>query len=191
MISEVSLSQSGKRAVLRPVHLAGVVLALAITASVFIFRNQVHQWDSFGYLGIFLLSVVGNATVVLPAPAFLSVLAGGSLFNPVVVGVVAAAGATLGELTGYLAGMSGQGVVGHSRAFKKVERWMHRCGVVTLFVLAAIPNPLFDVAGITAGVMGLSVRRFLLVTWAGKVVKFLAIAYVGAGSADLLTRLFG
>ncbi len=58
-------------------------------------------------------------------------------------------------------------------------------------VLGAVSNPLFDVAGITAGVMGLSVRRFLLITWAGKVVKFLAIAYVGAGSADLLTRFFG
>lgn len=60
-----------------------------------------------------------------------------------------------------------------------------------VIVLAAIPDPLFDVAWVTAGVMGLSVRCFLLVTWTGKVVKFLSIAYVGAGSAELLTRLFG
>ena len=175
----------------RPLHLLSLGLSIAVTAGVFLFRDHFHVWDGYGYLGIFLLSLIGNASVVLPMPAFLTALAGGSVLNPVVVGVVAAAGATIGELSGYLAGVSGQGVVGNIRGAERVERWMHRYGLTTLFVLAAVPNPLFDVAGIAAGASRMPMRHFLPVTWAGKVVKFLAIAYIGAGSAGLLESVLG
>ncbi len=171
---------------MRPLYLLlSVGLSLAITAGVFLYGDQLQAWGSYGYLGIFLLSLIGNATVVLPMPAFLTALAGGSVLNPATVGIVAAAGATIGELSGYLVGIGGKGVVG-SKAAERVDGWMRRYGLTTLFVLAAVPNPLFDVAGIAAGASRMPLRHFLPVTWAGKCVKFLAIAYIGAGSAWLL-----
>ena len=51
--------------------------------------------------------------------------------------------------------------------------------VGSFFVLAVIPNPLFDIAGITAGVIRFPVWKFLLTAWAGKTLK--AILFAGAG----------
>ncbi len=72
---------------MRPLYLLlSVGLSLAITAGVFLYGDQLQAWGSYGYLGIFLLSLIGNATVVLPMPAFLTALAGGSVLNPAAVG---------------------------------------------------------------------------------------------------------
>ncbi|MBN1878165.1 MAG: VTT domain-containing protein [Anaerolineae bacterium] len=167
----------------------GIIVAVGITAAIFIFRDQLKEVGHYGYLGIFLISIIGNATIVLPVPTFITAFAGGGVFNPNLVGVISAAGATIGELTGYLAGTSGKAIIENRNMYERFNHWMKRYGLVTLFVLAAIPNPLFDLAGIIAGVSHIPVWKFLLVTWAGKIVKFLLIAYLGAGSSNLLDWL--
>jgi uncharacterized membrane protein YdjX (TVP38/TMEM64 family) len=106
------------------------------------------------------------------------------------VGVISAAGATLGEMTGYVAGLSGKAIIERQDVYDRFQAWMDRYGLVALFVLAAIPNPFFDLAGIIAGISKMRVTTFFVVTCAGKIVKFLIIAYLGAGSIDLLDRLF-
>lgn len=167
-------------------RLAGIVFALALTVTIFVFRDQLQRAERYGYLGIFIISVLGNATIVLPVPTFVTAFAGGGVFNPVLVGLISAAGATIGELTGYLAGISGKAVVENREMYARFQRWMQRYGLIALFVLAAIPNPFFDLAGIIAGVSRVPLYQFMLVTWAGKIVKFLIIAYLGAGSMRLL-----
>jgi len=164
-------------------------LAIGITALIFIFRDQLRHLSAYGYLGIFLISLVGNATVILPVPTFLAAFAGGSVFHPILVGVIAAAGAAIGELTGYLAGVAGQAVVENRQMYDRLEQLMRRYGLLAVFVLAATPNPFFDVAGIISGALRLPVHHFLISAWAGKTVKFLAIAYLGAGSAQLFEQL--
>lgn len=166
-----------------------LALAMGITAIIFIFRDQLRHLSAYGYLGIFLISLAGNATVILPVPTFLAAFAGGSIFHPILVGVIAAAGAAIGELTGYLAGVAGQAVVENREMYDRLEQLMRRYGLMAVFVLAATPNPLFDVAGIISGALRLPVHHFLISAWAGKTVKFLAIAYLGAGSAQLFEQL--
>ncbi len=61
------------------------------------------------------------------------------------------------KLTGYLAGYSGRGCVENQAQYQRVQGWMRRYGLWVIFVLALIPNPLFDVAGIICGV--LRIRR--------------------------------
>ena len=68
---------------------------------------------------------------------------------------------------------------------------MQRRGFLTLFVLSAIPNPLFDLAGISAGVLHYPVARFLLACWLGKTIKALALAYLGSVSVGLIERWWG
>jgi uncharacterized membrane protein YdjX (TVP38/TMEM64 family) len=172
-------------------RILGFMLVIAITVSIFVFRDQLKQVGNYGYIGIFLISVIGNATIILPAPTFLTAFAGGSIFSPFVVGIIAAAGATVGELTGYLAGVSGQAIVENQKMFDRFQHWMQSYGLLALFVLAVIPNPFFDVAGIIAGISRIPLAYFLLITWAGKIIKFLIIAYLGAGSIELLERLLG
>ncbi len=167
---------------------AGLAIATGVTLLAFLLRNSVRHLDQYGYVGIFLLSLIGNATVVLPMPSFLTVYAGGGIFNPVIVGMVAATGATLGELTGYLAGASGQTVIEEHAIYQRIHHFMQRRGHLTLFLLALIPNPLFDVAGMIAGVLRFPVLEFFAVTWAGKVLKFWGLAFLGAQSATWLNH---
>ena len=66
---------------------------------------------------------------------------------------------------------------------------MSRYGLLTVFVLSVIPNPLFDVAGIISGVMRISVWKFLAATWCGKVIKATLVALAGAGMMGVLEPL--
>ena len=168
---------------------AGIVFAVALSIAIWVFRDQLRSVGNYGYLGIFLIAVAGNATIILPVPTIVTAFAGGSVFNPIAVGLVSAAGATIGELTGYMAGRSGTAIVENQEVYDRFKRWMTRHGLLALFVLAAIPNPLFDVAGIIAGLSKMKVSTYLIVVCAGKIVKFLAIAYLGAGSSALLDQL--
>ena len=60
-----------------------------------------------------------------------------------------------------------------------------------LFVLALLPTPLFDVAGILAGAMRLPMHRFLAPVISGKIIKYILFAYFGAESVPLIRSLFG
>ena len=111
---------------------------------------------------------------------------GGGIFNPFLVGIVSALGATIGELTGYIAGSSGRSIINKEEKLVKVEGWMKKYGLWTIFVLAVIPSPLFDLAGMVSGAGKIPVWKFMLVTLLGKTIKFLVIAFIGASSVSIL-----
>ncbi len=173
----------------RTLRILGLVLALAITIGVYVLRDRLRDATSYGYVGLFFISLLGNATIILPVPTLITAFLGGGIYNPVLVGIISAGGATIGELTGYLAGLGGRAVVENPEVFARFSRWMARYGLVALFVLAAFPNPFFDIAGIIAGMSRMRLTTYLIVTWAGKIVKFVLIAYLGAESIDLLEAL--
>ena len=60
-----------------------------------------------------------------------------------------------------------------------VNLLMNRWGMATLFVLSAVPNPFFEVAGLTAGSVRISFRRFLIAALAGKLLRGVLLAYLG------------
>lgn len=165
---------------------AALALVVAIMALVFVFREQAAALRGYGYLGIFLISVIANATIILPVPGVALTFTLGAVFHPVGVALAAGAGATIGELTGYLAGFSGRGLVKESRYYSTVEDWMRRFGGWIVLLLALIPNPLFDIAGAVAGAMRMPVLKFMFWGFLGKTMKMLAFAYAGAASIDSL-----
>lgn len=169
-----------------------VPLAFALLASLAIIflitKNQTHldALKGYGYLGAFVIGFLGNATVILPAPSLAFTAALGGVLNPIMVGVAAGAGEALGEMTGYLAGISGKEIIGNRTRYETVCNYMDRYGGWVFFVLAAIPNPLFDIAGIAAGVVRFPVWKFLLSAWAGKTLK--AVVFAGFGR-QVLARI--
>lgn len=156
-----------------------ILASVLISGVIIYFRNDLASLQGYGIFGIFLISILGNATVVIPAPVILSAFIGGSVYNPILVGLVVALGATIGELTGFMAGIGGQVAITNHKHFRKIEKWMTKSGFLTIFILAVIPNPLFDLAGIFAGATNYSIKKFLLATFLGKSVKFLTIALLG------------
>jgi membrane protein YqaA with SNARE-associated domain len=145
-----------------------------------------------GYWGAFLVNLVGSAAVVIPVPGLAAVCAAAAPdlgLSFVLLAVTGAAGSTIGELTGYLAGYGSQGVIQKSRYYSCIRLWVRRHGGFALFILAVIPNPLFDIGGIAAGSLGYPLPRFFLWVGLGKVIKFLVAAYACRQSISWLVDL--
>lgn len=166
----------------------GLFFAIIITILIFIFKDNFFQLRGYGLFGLFVISIIGNATIILPAPVILTAFVGGAIFNPITVTLIVAIGATIGELTGYMAGYGGQEIIETEVKLEKVRSWMNKHGLWTLFILAAIPNPLFDLAGIVAGATRIPIYKYFIVVALGKIVKFGVFAYLGANSIGLIDK---
>jgi membrane protein YqaA with SNARE-associated domain len=170
--------------------LARILALLAVIGiSIFVYsiRDRAEEFAVYGYPGIFIISFLANATVLLPAPGIAVVFAMGAIFNPLAVGLAAGAGGALGEMSGYLAGFSGQAVIERADIYERLVIWMKRNGNLTVLVLAAMPNPFFDLTGIAAGALKMPVRRFLFWCFIGVTIKMTAFAFLGSAS---LTNIF-
>ncbi|MCL5257167.1 MAG: VTT domain-containing protein [Chloroflexi bacterium] len=156
------------------------VLALAATVGVLLLPFDYSAMGSYGYLGVFAVTLLASGGLVVPVPYLAIVVAAGTYLNPVLVGLVAGLAASLGELTGYILGYSGRGVAEKVPFYHKAEGWMNRYGLATIFVLSVVPNPLFDAAGLAAGALRVRVSRFWMVCFVGKTIRLIGIAALGA-----------
>jgi uncharacterized membrane protein YdjX (TVP38/TMEM64 family) len=168
------------------------LVVVAITLAIAINRDRLQEFEELGYLGAFLIMLLSNATLILPAPGLIFIFAMGSTFNPIGIGLSAGLGATLGELTGYMTGYSGLAILENTRIAHRVSFWMNTNGTLTIFILSIIPNPLFDLAGVLAGTGRMPVWKFLGVAFCGKFIQAALIAVAGGMSLtwveDMLTR---
>jgi len=169
------------------VRIVALLFVVGLTIILYIYRENIRELETLGYPGIFLVSLLTNATIILPVPGVLFVSAMGAILNPFWVAVAAGSGATLGEISGYLVGFSGQGVVERTKWHNRLEDWIRKYGPITILVLAFIPNPAFDIAGIIAGILKMPLWTFLLFCWIGKVLKMLLFAYGGFFLLDLFS----
>ena len=169
-------------------RLLGLFAVVAISIFFFTFREKAQEYTALGYPGIFLIALLANATVIIPAPGVAVVFSMGSVFNPLAVALAAASGAALGELTGYLAGFSGQIFAERSKAYQLVLPVVQKFGGWAILLLSAIPNPLFDLAGIAAGACKIPVRRFLFFCWFGQLIKMSAFSLAGYYSIDWFSK---
>ena len=55
---------------------------IAVMVVLFIYRDWLAELGNWGYLGAFLIGLIGNATVVLPMPSLVLLFALAASFNP-------------------------------------------------------------------------------------------------------------
>jgi uncharacterized membrane protein YdjX (TVP38/TMEM64 family) len=171
-----------------------LVLSLVLSGLlVWLAANYRHQILSYGrtsgLLGVFVVSLVGNATVVIPIPVWPIITAAGTLFSPLLVGIVSGFGGALGELTGYMAGAGGKALISTGKLYERIHGWVTRWGALAIVALAAIPNPFFDVGGFVAGATRLGAVKFVLAAWVGKGLRYGLGAWAFANGMEQLTRM--
>ena len=107
-----------------------LLIIIAISVVLFFYGRdpeRIAGLQSYGYLGAFLISLLGNATILLPG-IVLPILSGlgvvfyqsAGLAGPIGVGLAGGVGAAIGEIVGYMAGYSGRGIVEKNRLYERL-----------------------------------------------------------------------
>lgn len=139
------------------------------------------QLSAFGYLGIFLISLIGSSTIIFPLPAAAFVFWAGVILNPLILGIVAGLGAAVGELVGYGLGFGGR-KIGQEKLKEKLERakriFEKYGGFFALILFAATPLP-DDIVGIVSGILKYEIKKFFVAVLIGKIIFHLILSYAG------------
>lgn len=190
-IEEEVLPPPTRKSRLRALLMLGLALIISAVVLYFstYFRDALIAFGQLGLVGLFFLSIVGNATVFIPAPAFVVACAAGPIYGALATGLVAGVGSAIGEMTGYMAGYGGTAVLPQGRVYQHLHALMKRFGPLVIFVMAALPNPAFDVGGVIAGALKMRPLVFLAATAAGKIVRLTLVAYACAGGLPWLAHI--
>ncbi|HSD98744.1 MAG TPA: VTT domain-containing protein [Patescibacteria group bacterium] len=164
-------------------YVGSFLLSIILVWLAFRFQHRIEHFRSLGLLGIFLINLIGSSTLFLPAPAIASVVAGGVVFPPFLVALVAAFGASLGDMLGYILGRTGKHIVlNHTE--KKWFSWFRsifsRFADILIFAFAFLPNPFFDGIGILAGISEYPPTKFFLLMFVGRFARNVLLALIGA-----------
>jgi membrane protein DedA with SNARE-associated domain len=178
-----------------------LLAVIAVVAGIYTCFGGEHQarlagLQQYVYGGAFLISLIGNASIILPVAVVLLLAGiGGSVYpvygiiGPIMVGLAGGAGAALGETTGYLAGYSGRGIVEKVKVYERVAGWMRRRGGITIFLMAVAPL-VFDVVGLAAGSLRYPYRKYLLFCWLGRSLFYVTVITSWALGFDFLLEHF-
>lgn len=156
----------------------GIVLFLPI-----FYQINHKEFRSLGLVGVFILNLIGSATIFLPTPAFLSVGISATTTNPLLVAFVAALGGAIGEGTTFLFGYTSRKAFNldkHKVLKKFKKKVFDRWGGMVILAFAFFPNPLFDGIGMVAGISKYPIKRFLILTFAGRLLRYIVIGYVSS-----------
>lgn len=178
---------------LLPALILLAVVAIVVGVLVVYHDNpeKLEELEKFGYLGAFVISIILNATLVLPAGNFLIIAAlGAALPSAVLVGLVGGLGAAIGEITGYAAGYSGQAIIQRRKIYERLEGWVKKWGAPTILVLSMAPL-VFDLVGLAAGALRFPFWKFFLATWLGRTILYIGIAWAGAKGWDAVLGFIG
>lgn len=162
------------------IFVSSIILSLVF----FVYKDFFKSALSLGLLGIFIINFVSSAGFFVSGPAFLTIIAGGNLYPPILVAAIAAVGACLGDMLGFAFGHSGRQLtkkkLDKHKTVRFLEKHFHRHGALITFVFAVIPNPFFDAIGILAGVLNYPPAKFFLIMLAGRFIRYWLLAQIGS-----------
>jgi len=154
----------------------------------------------YGYLGIFLISLLGATAIFVPIPYTVVIFILGGLqdnlgnwiFDPFWIAVAAGVGAAIGEFSGYAIGFGGRRVVGdkYTKRMEFLTKLFKKYGTIAIFVFALTPLP-DDLLFIPLGVMRYNLLRAFIPAVLGKFFSNLIIAYSGRLSLEIVSTIFG
>ena len=206
-----------------PYYVSGIgfLVTLLLIAAIVVFWDKIEQIGGYGYVGGFLVSILGGITII-PAPSLVVTFTLGHVLNPVYVGLLSGLGEALGGITTYLTG-AGVGTVWsrlrsrqqaserqprrhydiikpvQSQFWSRGENFYNRLvdwvggkgGSWVVFIASAMVISPFYFAGLAAGSLRMGLLRFFLISLAGKIIRGLIIAFAGYGGLYILLRWIG
>ena len=164
----------------------GIVATVLMAAAIVYFGREVRELQHYGYLGVFIISILGGATIIIPVPMLALVFAmGGVMPLPWLVAVSAAVGELVGALIIYMTGHGAGRALCTSKhgriqsAYERLLNLMERRGSLTLFVVASVINPFFYPTALAAGALRLGLKKYIPIVLMGKIIKDMTVVYAG------------
>jgi membrane protein YqaA with SNARE-associated domain len=187
------------------VGIAGILVTVVLVVAVIFFWEEIRSLSHYGYLGAFLISVFGGATIIAPVPMTPVVFALGTIMKPefapymgpIFVGLAAGIGETVGGLSIYMTGYGGGTALHDMRegkiksAYLRMAGWVERRGSLTLFILSAVINPFFYPAALAAGALRFGIWRYTFICLIGKSIKGITVAAAGYWGLGGILRALG
>lgn len=176
----------------------GIIATILMVVAVVIWNEEIRELQQFGYLGAFIISILGGATIIIPVPALAVVFTlGGVMEYTWLVGISAALGELVGALTIYMTGHGAGRAIAKSkydrvqRAYEKLLGMMERKGPIILFVVASVINPFFYPAALAAGALRFGIWKYTAIVFVGKIIKCMTVVYAGYYGLKGIFRAFG
>jgi len=180
----------------RAAIIGAISLVITVALSVFIVyhRSYIEQIQQWGYVGLFIISVVSNGTfMIFPGFAIVLTFTLGGVLNPAIVGAVAGIGEAIGAIGAYFTGYAGRGLIGdgNSGFYLRFNNIIDRHGSKAIFFVSAVLSPIFYLFAIFLGMLRFGFVRFFFATWAGRTAKGMALAYLGYFGLGSVLRWLG
>jgi len=146
----------------------------------------------YGYLGVFLVSLIGASSVIIPIPYTILIFFMGKFLDPILVAVSAGIGSAMGEFFGYFLGYYGRALVSDERKRKMdyILKVFRRYGAIAIFIFALTPLP-DDLLFIPLGIMHYNFLRAFMPCLLGKILMCLILAYGGCLSIGFIESILG
>ena len=172
-----------------------ILIIIVSIAGWLIWNNQdffVSLMKTYGYFGIFLISLTESSTIIFPLPFSIIIFTAGAILNPFLVGLSAGLGAAIGEFTGYALGLSGRKIIEkkYKKEIEKTEKLFQKYGgflVIVLFAATPLPD---DIVGLLGGTLKYPLKKFFIASLIGKIILNLALAYGGFYGINWVLRIF-
>ena len=176
----------------------GIIATILMAMAVVYYGESVQNLQRYGYLGAFLISILGGATIIIPVPMLVVVFAlGGVMKYTWLVGIAAALGELIGAVTIYMTGRGAGKALNNSKhgkiqvAYDRLMSLMERRGSLTLFVVASVVNPFFYPAALAAGALRFGFKKYILIVLTGKTIKCMTVVYAGYWGLKGIFRAIG
>ncbi len=180
-----------------------VTLTFCLAIMVVLYWENFQEFAGFSYMGLFFISIIGGATVIIPVPSLVVQFTMGAVLNPALVGAVAGLGTGIGGTLIFLFGRSGRRIFSNTsfsgsgsnrtivRWTARIMTWARHRGSLAVFFMSAVLNPIFFPMAVAIGTSRFKLWKFFLMCWAGNTVKSLAIAYLGYFGLGSILRAIG
>ena len=207
--------------IFRIVSIVIVVITLLLAAAAVYFHEEIRNVQSYGYLGVFFVGVLCGVTIIPAPTLVLVFTMGkvlNPLYVGLIAGFGGAIGGITVYLTGagimhfgsrfFPSGFSPEhpedAEYNSKKAlqsrfwargqsfYNRIYKWVGgKGGSWTLFIVSALVISPFYFAGLAAGSLRMGLLRFFLISWAGKTVRYLTVAFAGYWGIKLIEKWIG
>lgn len=199
----------------------GILLSVLLVIGIFFFWDEIQHAKGYGYLTGFIVSVFGGITIIpVPSllvvftlgskvnPAYLGLISGfGEALGGITVYLTGAGGGALwskfrsrrhtfySQASSTSANQTPTQPKPSSRWYRFYERLTnsigHRGGYWALFITSAFVWWIYYPTALAAGTFHLGLKRFFLISWVGKTIRGLIVAFAGYWGLHVLLQWIG